>query len=468
LIARRISLFTGLYLFAFVFVHLGNLALGLDSVNTMDQARSWLLRPWTNPIGGGLLVVCLFFHICLGLRSLYLRNTLRLNAFDAFQLLLGLSIPLLLFPHMITLAALPALTGQHSTYEQVLAHFWIDNPWLGLRQIIGLMVVWLHSCMGLFIWMRLQSWWSSVSLFVYPTVVLLPTLAMLGFVEAGKEVIADRESATSSYQASPYGGSYSGTDRVATGSYDSKGGSSYSDSANRSESGAYGSSSDSSAYGSSGSYANKSANKSANSYANSGANRYANSDTPGSYGGDQNASSGLAADSALMFTSRLVTLSVYGYLALLALALLARAIRLYPARDRAHVRYGDVHETTVQGGTTLLEVSRLNDVPHASLCGGKGRCGTCQVAVLSGAENLTPATEIERRKLQQINAADNIRLACQARTKGGVIEVEPVLPGFVVADDMPHRRVTTDTGNEKNPPLRETVKEPLSVSDDQS
>jgi len=43
-----------------------------------------------------------------------------------------------------------------------------------------------------------------------------------------------------------------------------------------------------------------------------------------------------------------------------------------------------------------------------------------------------------------------------------------VLPGFVVADDMPHRRVTTDTGNEKNPPLRETVKEPLSVSDDQS
>ena len=170
MIARRISLFTGLYLFAFVFVHLINLALGLDSVHLMDQSRGWLLSPWTNPIGGSLLAICLVVHICLGMRSLYRRNTLRLNAFDAFQLLLGLSVPLLLFPHMITLAMVPELTGQHATYEQVLAHFWIDNPWLGLRQVVGLMAVWLHSCMGLFIWMRLQEWWSRVSLFVYPTI----------------------------------------------------------------------------------------------------------------------------------------------------------------------------------------------------------------------------------------------------------------------------------------------------------
>ena len=66
LIARRISLFTGLYLFAFVFAHLVNISLGLKSIDAMDEARSWLIALWTNPVGGGLLLVCLFFHMIIG------------------------------------------------------------------------------------------------------------------------------------------------------------------------------------------------------------------------------------------------------------------------------------------------------------------------------------------------------------------------------------------------------------------
>ena len=121
----------------------------------MDEARRWIIAPWSNTIGGGLLGLCLLFHIALGLRALYWRNTLRMSQFDAFQLLLGLSIPVLLFPHIITMA----MVDQNLGYQQVLSLFWIQSPVLGLRQVIGLMVVWLHSCMGLFIWMRLQSWW---------------------------------------------------------------------------------------------------------------------------------------------------------------------------------------------------------------------------------------------------------------------------------------------------------------------
>lgn len=395
LIARRISLFTGLYLFAFVFAHLVNLSLGLKSVDAMDEARGWLVAPWTNPVGGGLLLVCLFFHMILGLRALFLRNTLRLSAFDAFQLLLGLSIPILLFPHMITMTLLPILTGQHGTYEQVLAHFWIEHLWLGLRQIVGLMVVWLHGCMGLFVWLRLQSWWNALSLFVYPTVVFLPALAMLGFVEAGKEVIAKVESAPAAYQSSQ-----------------SSDGGAVSDSGEISSTGKMVSSGDESA------------------------------DLAGSSDGGTGAEQVNAAAifQSMQTAGYVAKMSIVGYLLLLALVLVMRAWRLYPAAQQALIRFGNSKEVTAIAGANLLEISRMHDVAHASLCGGKGRCGTCQVAILAGLENLTALTEVEKRKLQQISAASNIRLACQARVSGGKIHLEPVLPAYVVADDMPHRR----------------------------
>ncbi len=459
MIARRISLFTGLYLFAFVFAHLVNLSLGLHSVDTMDQARGWLIAPWTNLVGAGLLLACLFFHMLLGLRALYKRNTLRLNPFDAFQLLLGLSIPVLLFPHMITMALGSVLTDQHATYQQVLAHFWIDNPWLGLRQIIGLMVVWLHSCMGLFVWMRLQSWWGRVSLFVYPTVVLLPTLAMLGFVEAGKEVIASAESAPSAYQStgySSYQSSQSPQDSDGAYASDSDDGAgygrqsptekTYADKGSYSRQGGqygaagYGGATETgSDYGSSdyggSDYGNSDYGSSNNSTSDYGAG-YGDS-----YGGaGEDSTYGVGGDQSMQVAAQAVRLSIYGYLLLLALVLAARAWRLYPAAQPVRIRIGDADAVTAPGGASLLEISRLHDIAHASLCSGKGRCGTCQVAILAGHENLSAQTEVETHKLKQIGAADNIRLACQALARSGDIHIEPVLPAYVIADDMPHRR----------------------------
>src|ERR1700722_20602598 len=40
------------------------------------------------------------------------------------------------------------------------------------------------------VWLRLRPWWPKVAGFVYPLVFLLPILALLGFVEAGKEATA--------------------------------------------------------------------------------------------------------------------------------------------------------------------------------------------------------------------------------------------------------------------------------------
>ncbi|HEY9642559.1 MAG TPA: 2Fe-2S iron-sulfur cluster-binding protein [Coleofasciculaceae cyanobacterium] len=51
-------------------------------------------------------------------------------------------------------------------------------------------------------------------------------------------------------------------------------------------------------------------------------------------------------------------------------------------------------------------------------CGGYGQCGTCVVEVVEGAENLSPKTEVENRKLRK--KPDNYRLACQCLVHGPV------------------------------------------------
>ncbi|MBD2595135.1 iron ABC transporter substrate-binding protein [Nostoc sp. MBR 210] len=51
-------------------------------------------------------------------------------------------------------------------------------------------------------------------------------------------------------------------------------------------------------------------------------------------------------------------------------------------------------------------------------CGGYGQCGTCVVEVVEGLENLSPRTEVEKRKFKK--KPDNYRLACQALVHGPV------------------------------------------------
>lgn len=51
-------------------------------------------------------------------------------------------------------------------------------------------------------------------------------------------------------------------------------------------------------------------------------------------------------------------------------------------------------------------------------CGGYGQCGTCIIEVVEGMENLSPPTEVEKRKLKK--KPDNYRLACQTVVNGPV------------------------------------------------
>ena len=119
-----------------------------------------------------------------------------------------------------------------------------------------------------------------------------------------------------------------------------------------------------------------------------------------------------------------------------AAALLARLARGLWRRRRGLVRisYPDGRSVDVVPGTSVLEASRLAAIPHASVCGGRGRCSTCRIRVRVSPPGLPPPAETERRVLGRIGAGPNVRLACQLRPVVPV-EVTPLLPPFASAAD---------------------------------
>jgi adenylate cyclase len=139
-----------------------------------------------------------------------------------------------------------------------------------------------------------------------------------------------------------------------------------------------------------------------------------------------------------------------GYLALVAGVLLARVARDLAERRRGLVRIGypDGRAAVVPPGRSLLEASRARRFPHASVCGGRGRCSTCRVRVLAGADNLTPPDAAELRVLTRQRDVGTLRLACQAHVLGDV-EIVPL----VSPDIAPHAAKRHDPmkeGEERN------------------
>jgi ferredoxin len=81
-------------------------------------------------------------------------------------------------------------------------------------------------------------------------------------------------------------------------------------------------------------------------------------------------------------------------------------------------------EVIVADGANLRQKALENNVDLYKFtgkllnCGGYGQCGTCIVEVVEGMENLSPRTEVEKRKLKR--KPDSYRLACQTLVNGDV------------------------------------------------
>ena len=119
----------------------------------------------------------------------------------------------------------------------------------------------------------------------------------------------------------------------------------------------------------------------------------------------------------------------------IALALLARVARsLYERRNQICIIHSDGREVLVPRGFSVLEASRLAGIPHASVCGGRGRCSTCRIRVSQGLSTLPLPSAGELKVLQRVGAAANVRLACQLRPTTNVT-VTRLLPADAQARD---------------------------------
>ena len=126
-----------------------------------------------------------------------------------------------------------------------------------------------------------------------------------------------------------------------------------------------------------------------------------------------------------------------GFVALVLAAFGLRYVRAAVERWRGIVRltYDDGSAIQFPPGRSILDASRASNIPHASVCGGRGRCSTCRVRITKGIENLPAPSAAEQKVLDRVNAGIQVRLACQARPAGGEIEVMRLLPTSAKPED---------------------------------
>jgi len=333
-IERTTRLATGLILFSYATSHFINHAFGIRSVDAMQAAAPILLKPWQTTPGRVLLYTALLVHAAIGLYALYRRRHLRIPSSEAWQLALGLAIPLLLIPHATAIMIGSTAYGLEFGYPRLLYLFFVVSPDFTLpRQYLLLLVVWIHGCIGIRAWLRSKPWYARFSAALASLATLVPVLALLGFTNAGfdvrDKVQRDPTSVAAYLIAQP------GTEN---------------------------------------------------------ARRYA------------------------ALTGIVDGISIT-YLGLLAGTFGFRALRnSHAKRFRAiRITYPGNRVVTVPPGFSVLEASRWAGIPHVSVCGGRGRCSTCRIRVIAGAESLPAPHPVEQQTLDRIHAPPNVRLACQIR-----------------------------------------------------
>lgn len=333
LIAGRLRLLSGLVLFTFVLFHFLNHALGLVSIEAMEATQRVRTAITRSGPGTAVLALAALVHLTLGFRRLARTETLRIGAQNLVQLLFGLLIPFLLLRHVIATRGAHSLFGISDSYTYVLTAVWPGDAW---TMALMMVLVWVHSCIGLHHWLGTKPWYQPLLWLWYALALLIPALAFAGFVSAGQRL-----------------------------------------------------------------------------------------------GLEPHAPDVLTAGQAARI-GELITEARLGYLALLFLALAAWALLIAANRlgSRIQVTYSDGTTVRAPRGLSLLAISRINGIPHASVCGGRARCSTCRVRVLAGAENLAPPTERELQVLRRVGAPQNVRLACQIHPLGD-ISVSTLLPAQV-------------------------------------
>jgi adenylate cyclase len=351
---RRMRLWTGLALFAYATTHLLNHTAGLVSVEAMQAVLQVQQAIWATPPGLAVLYGSLAVHATLSLWGVYARRDLALRRGEIWQLVLGLATPPLLVAHIAGTRGVESALGAETEYPGILLIYFELAPIQGWRQLLALLAVWGHGCLGIYLWLRFKDWFPRWQMALFAAALLVPTLALAGVWSAGMRAL----------------------------------------------------------------------------------DAYAEGEAPYT----QERVEAVADPRKLAFVSTVERGALIGYGAALLALVGARAARRGRERLRGVVAltYPDGRRVRVPRGTTILEASRDAGIPHASLCGGRGRCSTCRTRIGAGIERLPEPGPAEAKVLARIGAPPNVRLACQTRPEHD-LEVQPLLPPNVTAREARSR-----------------------------
>ena len=320
---RSLRWWSGLILFAFVAMHLLNHGLGVFGVTVLEQVQHWRTAVWRSLPGTILLYGAAAVHVALAVKRIVERRTWRMPLREALQICLGLAIPFLAYQHAIGTRWVSEVANVHDAYGATLQHLWPNRIWM---QTALTLVVWGHAMIGIDYYLRTKTWWPRWREAFLVFAIVVPLMALAGFVAAGREALA---------------------------------------------------------------------------IGHAGAK----------WTGEQVA----AYDAAARFIYNCLIGFGGGLIALLVMRATARRFG-----RRVPVRYVGHGAVELPRGSTLLEASRENAIPHPSLCGGRARCSTCRVLVIDGSETLSAPGATEQALLDHISAPPRVRLACQIRPTHGL------------------------------------------------
>lgn len=138
---------------------------------------------------------------------------------------------------------------------------------------------------------------------------------------------------------------------------------------------------------------------------------------------------GPAATADIAMINATINWVIWGSVLLALFTLAARWMRISTlARTPVQLLRPECASIETTSRMDLLSALLANHEPHANLCGGRGRCGTCAVRILSHEFPLPQPSLLEQRTLLRIKGDSDVRLACQLRADGGAIEVKALYP----------------------------------------
>jgi adenylate cyclase len=348
----RIRLYSGLVLFFYVALHLANHMLGVISVDAMNAALPFIVKPWRTLPGTVLLGGAALLHTVAAFVRLYQRRTLRMHPWQLAQYVLGLLIPFLLMGHALASRGLHEVFAAGGNYYTEYLALFVIYPGFGVLQAVLLVVVWMHGCIGIHTWLRLKPWYAARQYYIFALAVLWPAFALAGYIAGGMQVA--RRAVEPGW-----------IERII---------------------------------------------------------------------GEARMNLGMF-EWVLYWQNRGLVIAAL----VIASVFLLRTLRERRAAGAAFtLRYHDRLNLPVRRGMSVLEALRAARVPHASVCGGRGRCSTCRIHVNDGVEKLPAPEEGEQRVLRRISAPASVRLACQLRPQSD-LAVTPLLPPSATAADAMDR-----------------------------